>query len=140
MSYGGYYGPSNENRGPNLRIIGAIIIAVIGIAIYSFQTQVNPVTGKTQHIAMSPSEEKALGLQAAPEMAAKMGGDDRPVPRPAGAPRPGRRPAARRAERRQPERLRRQLPLLLAERSRDDQRLRPPRAARFSLRSACSRR
>ncbi|WP_406696036.1 M48 family metallopeptidase [Singulisphaera sp. Ch08] len=74
MSYGGYYGPSNENRGPNLRIIGAIIIAVISIGIYSFQTQVNPVTGKTQHIAISSTEEKALGLQAAPEMAAQMGG------------------------------------------------------------------
>lgn len=74
MSYGGYYGPSDENRGPNLRVIAAIIIAVISIGIYAFQTQVNPVTGKRQHIAMSPSEEKALGLQAAPEMAEQMGG------------------------------------------------------------------
>lgn len=79
MSYGGYYGPSNEdNRGPNLRLVAGIILAVISIAIYSFQTQVNPVTGKTQHIAISPSEEKALGLQAAPEMAAQMGGKIEP--------------------------------------------------------------
>jgi predicted Zn-dependent protease len=35
---------------------------------------VNPVTGKKQHIAMSVDQEKALGLQAAPEMASKMGG------------------------------------------------------------------
>jgi predicted Zn-dependent protease len=78
MSYGSYYGPSEENRGPSLRVIGAIILAVIGIAMYAFQTQVNPVTGKTQHIAISPNEEKALGLQAAPEMAAKMGGEISP--------------------------------------------------------------
>lgn len=78
MSNGGYYGPSEEYRGPNLRVIGAIILAVISIAMYAFQTQVNPVTGKTQHIAISPSDEKALGLQAAPEMAAKMGGEINP--------------------------------------------------------------
>ncbi len=38
MSYGGYYGPSNEdNRGPNLRMVAGIILAVISIAIYSFR-------------------------------------------------------------------------------------------------------
>jgi predicted Zn-dependent protease len=72
MSYG--YGDRPEYRGPNLRVIGAIIIAVIGIATYALETQVNPVTGKRQHVAMSPDDEKSLGLQAAPEMAAKMGG------------------------------------------------------------------
>jgi len=74
MSLGDYYGPSNEQRGPNLRLVGAIILAVISIGIYSFQTQVNPVTGEKQHISMSPSDEKALGLQAAPQMAEQMGG------------------------------------------------------------------
>ena len=72
MSYGDESGYSNQ--GPNLRWVGALIIAVIGIAIYMFETQENPVTHKKQHIAMSVDQEKALGLQAAPEMAAKMGG------------------------------------------------------------------
>ena len=39
------------------------------------RTQVNPVTGEKQHIAMSVDEEKALGLQAAPKMAEEMGGE-----------------------------------------------------------------
>jgi beta-barrel assembly-enhancing protease len=76
MSYSGGFDDaySYQGRGPNLRLIGALILAVIGIAMYLFETQVNPVTGKRQHIAMSVDQEKALGLQAAPEMAAKMGG------------------------------------------------------------------
>src|SRR4051812_1299343 len=76
MSYGSYgeAGYSDQARGPNLRWVGALVIGVIGIAIYMFQTEVNPVTGKKQHIALSVDQEKALGLQAAPEMAAKMGG------------------------------------------------------------------
>jgi predicted Zn-dependent protease len=75
MSYPeGYSDAYQRPSGPNLRWIGALIIAVIGIAIYMFQVEVNPVTGKRQHIAMSVDQEKALGLQAAPEMAQKMGG------------------------------------------------------------------
>src|SRR4051812_44520011 len=58
--------------GPQL--ILALIIVVVGVGIYMTQTQVNPVTGEKQHVAMSVDEEKSLGLQAAPEMAAKMGG------------------------------------------------------------------
>ena len=42
---------------------------------YFFNTQVNPVTGEKQRVAMSVDQEMALGLQAAPEMASKMGGD-----------------------------------------------------------------
>src|SRR3954468_4033948 len=93
MSYGGEYGGPDGNRGPNLRLIGALIIGVIGIAIYMFQTEVNPVTGRKQHIAMSVDQEKALGLEAAPEMAAKMGGaiDPASAPRAMEVARIGRR-------------------------------------------------
>lgn len=72
MSYGGDEGPGG--RGLNLRLVGAVVVALIGIVMYMTQTQVNPVTGKSQHVAMDVEQEKALGLQAAPEMAAKMGG------------------------------------------------------------------
>jgi len=51
------------------------VIALLGFVVYMSQTQVNPVTGQKQHIAMSVDQEMALGLQAAPQMAAKMGGD-----------------------------------------------------------------
>jgi beta-barrel assembly-enhancing protease len=74
MSYADDYGYAQRPSGPNLRLVGALIIAVIGIAMYMLETQTNPVTGKKQHIAMTVDQEKALGLQAAPEMAAKMGG------------------------------------------------------------------
>lgn len=63
-------------QGPrvNLRWIIAIVIALIGIVGYYSRTEVNPVTGEKQRIAMSVDEEKALGLQAAPKMAEQMGG------------------------------------------------------------------
>lgn len=94
MSYGGdAYGEPYESRGPNLRWVAALVIAAFGFIIYMTQTQVNPVTGKKQHIAMSVDEEKSLGLQAAPQMAAKMGGaiDPRQDPRAGFVARVGRR-------------------------------------------------
>lgn len=64
-----------EGRGgfPMRWLIGLAIIG-IGIITYYSRTQVNPVTGEKQHIAMTVDQEKQLGLQAAPEMASKMGG------------------------------------------------------------------
>jgi predicted Zn-dependent protease len=58
-----------------VRWVIGLIIALVGVGMYMFRTEVNPVTGEKQHIAMGVDEEKALGLQAAPDMAAKMGGD-----------------------------------------------------------------
>jgi predicted Zn-dependent protease len=50
------------------------VIAAVGIVGYLMRTEVNPVTGKRQRIALSVDEEKSLGLEAAPQMARKMGG------------------------------------------------------------------
>src|SRR4051812_22554184 len=69
MSYG-----DDRPRGLNLRIVAGLLIALIGVAMYMMRTEVNPVTGEKQHIAMSVDQEMAIGLQAAPEMAAQMGG------------------------------------------------------------------
>ena len=52
-----------------------LVMAGIALFLYYSQTQVNPTTGEKQHVAMSVDQEKALGLQSAPEMAAKMGGE-----------------------------------------------------------------
>src|SRR5204863_33183 len=41
---------------------------------YLGKSYLNPVTGRKQHLALSPDQEVALGLQAAPEMAAQFGG------------------------------------------------------------------
>jgi predicted Zn-dependent protease len=75
MSYGDDSGYQGGRRFPLGRLIGALVIALIGFVMYMSQTQVNPVTGEKQHVAMSVDQEMALGLQAAPQMASKMGGD-----------------------------------------------------------------
>lgn len=65
----------NEGRGINGRLIGALLLAVMGIVMYFAQVQENPVTGERQHIAISPTQEIRLGLQSAPVMAKQMGGE-----------------------------------------------------------------
>lgn len=60
--------------------IGKLLLAA-GMVIFSLITyfgsrQDNPVTGETQYIGISVDQEIALGLQAAPEMAAQFGGLD----------------------------------------------------------------
>ena len=49
--------------------------ALIGMALYMSQTQINPVTGEKQHIGISTDQEIRLGLESAPEMAREMGGE-----------------------------------------------------------------
>lgn len=57
------------------RLIAAIIVAAIGYIMYLTQVQENPVTGEKQHLSISPSQEIRLGLQSAPMMTEKMGGE-----------------------------------------------------------------
>ncbi|TPW15905.1 MAG: peptidase M48 Ste24p [bacterium] len=56
------------------RLVIAVVLVLISVITYYSQQQKNPVTGETQHVSMSPEQEVALGLQAAPEMAAQYGG------------------------------------------------------------------
>ena len=72
--YGGYGGAGGGGRF-NFRLIIGLIIAVIGVVGYFTHTSVNPVTGEKQHVNMSAEQETQLGLQAAPQMAAEMGGE-----------------------------------------------------------------
>lgn len=60
------------------RLLLALAVAAIALFGYFSRTQVNPVTGEKQHVAMSVDEEKALGIQSAPQMAAQMGGEADP--------------------------------------------------------------
>ena len=74
-----FYG---DNGGPRVGfhlswIIGVVII-LFGIVRYMSHTQVNPVTGEKQHLSMTADQEKSLGLQAAPRMAARDGRRRRP--------------------------------------------------------------
>ena len=59
----------------NLRFIIALLIAAVSLLGYFFNTSTNPVTGEKQHVNMSASQEIALGVQAAPEMAQQYGGE-----------------------------------------------------------------
>ena len=47
-----------------------------GIALFSYYSkmQVNPITGKSQAVTMTPQQEIAMGLQSAPQMASEFGG------------------------------------------------------------------
>lgn len=56
------------------RILIALVIAVISIVSYCSTREYNPITGETQYVDLSPQQEIAMGLQAAPEMAAQFGG------------------------------------------------------------------
>lgn len=69
-----YDGPERQRRGISPILI-ALIIAAIGFFTYLTHTEENPITGEKQHVSLSPQQEIRLGLQAAPQMAAQMGGE-----------------------------------------------------------------
>lgn len=75
----GYYdqedNPPPRRGGFNGRLIAAIIMALVGVFMYLSQVEENPVTGKRQHVSMSPDQEIRLGLASAPEMTRQMGGE-----------------------------------------------------------------
>lgn len=56
------------------RLLIAAVMVIFAVVSYYGMRQENPVTGETQHVSLSPDEEIALGLEAAPQMAGQMGG------------------------------------------------------------------
>jgi beta-barrel assembly-enhancing protease len=58
------------------RLLIAAAIAAFSLFSYFSSRQDNPVTGETQYIDITPEQEIALGLEAAPQMAAEFGGLD----------------------------------------------------------------
>jgi predicted Zn-dependent protease len=52
----------------------AAFIALVTLLSYFFMSQDNPFTGEPQRVALSPRDEVALGLRAAPEMIDQHGG------------------------------------------------------------------
>ncbi len=58
------------------RLIMAGVMVLVGLFSYYGSRQKNPITGRTQAIALSPQQEVALGLRTAPQMAQKFGGLD----------------------------------------------------------------
>jgi predicted Zn-dependent protease len=52
-------------------------VALVSLCTYYTNTSPNPVTGENQHVAgITPEQEVAFGLRAAPQMAAEFGGLD----------------------------------------------------------------
>ena len=72
------YPSAGRRRGASIsgRLIFAAIIAIMSLVSYFGSRQDNPVTGETQYIGITVDQEIALGLQAAPQMAAEFGGLD----------------------------------------------------------------
>lgn len=64
-----------QGRGIGGRILLGVAIALIAWFMYASHTEVNPVTGEKQHVAISPSEEIRMGLESAPQMSREMGGE-----------------------------------------------------------------
>jgi beta-barrel assembly-enhancing protease len=59
------------------RLLAALVVAVISILGYFGSSVFNPITEEKQHVGgVTPEQEVALGLQAAPEMAQQFGGLD----------------------------------------------------------------
>ena len=54
----------------------ALAIAAFSLLSYCSSRSYNPVTDETQYVGISPEQEIALGLQAAPEMIQEFGGMD----------------------------------------------------------------
>jgi beta-barrel assembly-enhancing protease len=62
---------------PRGRLLIALVVAVISLIGYYGSSVFNPITEEKQHVAgITPEQEVALGLQAAPEMAQQFGGLD----------------------------------------------------------------
>src|SRR5215208_2333435 len=67
---------STGRGGCSGRLLMAAAIAIFSLASYFGSRQDNAVTGETQYIDITPQQEIALGLEAAPQMAAEFGGLD----------------------------------------------------------------
>ncbi|RMB56339.1 M48 family peptidase [Dokdonia sinensis] len=61
-------------RGLKIRLLIGVCIVAFGYFKYCSSKEVNPYTGRTQAINMTPEQEIAIGLQHAPAMAEQHGG------------------------------------------------------------------
>jgi predicted Zn-dependent protease len=66
--------PAGGRRFGGGRLLIAALVALVSIIGYYGTRVYNPITEEVQHVDISPDQEIALGLQAAPEMAEQYGG------------------------------------------------------------------
>jgi beta-barrel assembly-enhancing protease len=67
---------SSRKGSPIGRIVIALILAAVSVIGYLSSKSYNPITDEDQYVGISPEQEIALGLQAAPELAQEYGGLD----------------------------------------------------------------
>jgi predicted Zn-dependent protease len=58
----------------SISILIAIVVAAISLFKYYGTSSFNDITGEKQHVAVTPEQEVAMGLQSAPGMAEEFGG------------------------------------------------------------------
>lgn len=68
------YRNRRNSTGIGVRLLIAAAIALFSLFSFLSTRSTNPVTGETQYVDLSPEQEIALGLQAAPQMAQQHGG------------------------------------------------------------------
>lgn len=69
------YRPARGGRsGGGGRLVVAVVMVAIALFSFFSSKTFNPVTGEDQYISLTPRQEIALGLQAAPEMIDQHGG------------------------------------------------------------------
>jgi beta-barrel assembly-enhancing protease len=56
------------------RLLIALVVAAFALFSYFGSKEFNPITQEDQYVGITPDQEIALGLQAAPQMAAQFGG------------------------------------------------------------------
>ena len=68
------YGPRGGRSLGKIRILIALVVVAFTIISFMGKRVYNPVTGEKQFVSITPEQEVALGLQAAPQMARQHGG------------------------------------------------------------------
>lgn len=68
------FGQNQGGSGIPVKLLIAVVMAGFALCKFYSNSSQNDITGETQHIAITPDQEIALGLQSAPEMAQEMGG------------------------------------------------------------------
>lgn len=68
------YMKPRRRSGVPVRLIIAGVMVAFALFSYWSKSEVNPITGEQQYISLSPEQEIAMGLQAAPQMIQQHGG------------------------------------------------------------------